>query len=113
MAAPTAPLPAPCADTVQAMGRSNDAILYGGRVHLQVRGTADAARELSHRLPSRNSPDFGKPFAEIFKAVEYDFYKIDGALFAPAEAWVSHLDSGQTWRGGELDLELLRRHWLA
>ena len=109
----TAPLPAPCADGVQAMGRSNDAILYGGRVHLTVTGEADAARELAAQLPSRNSPDFGKPFADIFKAAEYDFYKIDGALFAPAEAWVSHLASGQTWRNGQLELELLRKQWLA
>jgi methenyltetrahydromethanopterin cyclohydrolase len=109
----SAPLPPPCADGVQAMGRSNDAILYGGRVHLTVGGDADAARRLAHDLPSSNSADYGKPFADIFKAVQYDFYKIDGALFAPAEAWVSHLDSGQTWRAGALDLELLRRQWLA
>lgn len=109
----TAPLPCPVADGVQAMGRSNDAILYGGTVHLSVAGAPDGARALAQALPSRNSADFGKPFANIFKAVEYDFYKIDGALFAPAEAWVSHLDTGQTWRGGATDLELLRGQWLA
>jgi methenyltetrahydromethanopterin cyclohydrolase len=108
-----APLPAPCADGVEAMGRSNDAILYGGRVHLTVGGTPEAARALAEQLPSRTSADYGKPFAAIFKAVEYDFYKIDGALFAPAEAWVSHLQSGHTWRGGGLDLGLLRAQWLA
>ena len=40
----TAPLPAPSPDGVEAMGRTNDAILYGGRVHLSVRGSDDAAR---------------------------------------------------------------------
>ncbi len=78
--AATAPLPAPSPDGVQAMGRTNDAILYGGRVHLNVRGSDDAARELAQRLPSRNSRDYGRSFAEIFKAAEYDFYKIDPAL---------------------------------
>ena len=38
----------------------------------------------------------------------YDFYKIDGALFAPAEVWVSNLDSGNTWHGGALNMPLLR-----
>ena len=38
-----APLPAPAADGVEAMGRSNDAILYGGQVQLTVRGTVEAA----------------------------------------------------------------------
>jgi len=83
----TAPLPSPSPDGVEAMGRTNDAILYGGRVHLSVRGSDEAARALAQRLPSRNSKDYGRSFAEIFKAVEYDFYKIDGALFAPAEVW--------------------------
>ncbi len=108
----SAPLPAPSPDGVQAMGRTNDAILYGGRVHLAVRGSDDAARALAEQLPSRTSPDFGKPFADIFKAVEYDFYKIDPALFAPAEAWVSNLDSGKTFHAGAVDLALLQQWWL-
>ena len=108
----TAPLPAPSPDAVEAMGRTNDAILYGGRVHLSVRGSDDAARDLAQRLPSRHSRDYGRSFAEIFKEVEYDFYKIDPALFAPAEVWVSNVDTGSTWHGGALNMELLRRLWL-
>ena len=108
----SAPLPAPGADGLQAMGRTNDAILYGGRVHLQVRGDEEAARRLAQQLPSRNAKEYGRSFADIFKAAEYDFYKIDGALFAPAEVWVSHLGSGRTWRGGGLDMGLLRGFWL-
>ena len=104
----SAPLPAPSPDGVEAMGRTNDAILYGGRVHLSVRGGDDAARSLALQLPSRNSKDYGRSFAEIFKAVEYDFYKIDPALFAPAEVWVSNLDTGSTFHAGALDMELLR-----
>ncbi|MCW5664454.1 MAG: methenyltetrahydromethanopterin cyclohydrolase [Piscinibacter sp.] len=108
----TAPLPSPSPDGVEAMGRTNDAILYGGRVHLAVRGGDDAARDLAQRLPSRNSKDYGRSFAQIFKDVEYDFYKIDGALFAPAEVWVSNVDSGRTWHAGSLDMDLLRKLWL-
>ncbi|MDR1968815.1 MAG: methenyltetrahydromethanopterin cyclohydrolase, partial [Burkholderiaceae bacterium] len=108
----SAPLPAPGSDGVEAMGRTNDAILYGGRVHLTVRGDDDAARALSQALPSRNSRDYGRSFAEIFKEAAFDFYKIDAALFAPAEVWVSNLGSGRTWHGGACDLALLRRLWL-
>ena len=67
-----APLPAPSPDGVEAMGRTNDAILYGGRVHLSVRGEDAAAERLARELPSGNSRDYGRSFAEIFKAVEYD-----------------------------------------
>ncbi|WP_298830862.1 methenyltetrahydromethanopterin cyclohydrolase [uncultured Piscinibacter sp.] len=108
----TAPLPAPSPDGVEAMGRTNDAILYGGRVHLSVRGGDEAARELAAKLPSHNSRDYGRSFAEVFKAVEYDFYKIDPALFAPAEVWVSNLDTGSTFHGGATNMALLREHWL-
>jgi methenyltetrahydromethanopterin cyclohydrolase len=108
----TAPLPSPGADGIEAMGRTNDAILYGGQVHLSVRGDADAARQLALQLPSLNSRDYGRGFAELFKAAEYDFYKLDGALFAPAEVWVSHLDSGQTWHAGRLNMALLLAQWL-
>jgi methenyltetrahydromethanopterin cyclohydrolase len=106
-----APLPAPSPDTVEAMGRTNDAILYGGRVHLIVRGEDAAAERLARELPSGNSPDYGRSFAEIFKAVGFDFYKIDPALFAPAEAWVSNADSGRSFHGGGLDMALLQRLW--
>jgi methenyltetrahydromethanopterin cyclohydrolase len=107
-----APLPAPSADVGVAMGRTNDAILYGGQVHLALQGDAAAAQALAQALPSCNSRDFGTPFADLFAAAGHDFYKLDGALFAPAEVWVSHLPSGQTWHAGGLAMDLLRRQWL-
>ena len=106
-----APLPARGADMLQAMGRTNDAILYGGQVHLTVGGEADAARELAHKLPSENSPDHGRSFGELFEAAGRDFYQLDAGLFAPAEAWVTHLGTGRTWHAGSLHMDLLRSLW--
>jgi methenyltetrahydromethanopterin cyclohydrolase len=108
----TAPLPSPTPDGVQAMGRTNDAILYGGQVHLSVRGDDAAALALARHLPSTTSSDHGRSFADIFKEAGYDFYKIDAGLFAPAEVWISNLDSGHTWHGGALNMALLRQLWL-
>ena len=107
----SAPLPAPSPDGVEAMGRTNDAILYGGRVHLTVRCDDAAARQVAQQLPWRNSRDYGRAFAAMFKAAGYDFYKIDGGLFAPAEVWVSNLESGNTWHAGGLDMPLLLALW--
>jgi methenyltetrahydromethanopterin cyclohydrolase len=106
-----APLPAPGADTLDAMGRTNDAILYGGQVHLTVTGDADAARQLALALPSGNSADHGRSFRDLFEAAGHDFYKLDGALFAPAEVWVSHIGSGKTWHAGALRMDLLLGLW--
>ncbi len=107
-----APLPAASPDAGVAMGRTNDAILYGGQAHLTVAGSDDAARDLAHRLPSCRSRDYGRSFADIFRDVDYDFYRIDPALFAPAEVWVSSLESGRTYHAGATDFALLRRQWL-
>lgn len=107
-----APLPPVGHDLLEAMARSNDAILYGGQVHLTVAGEAAAARELAERLPSSNAPAHGRSFGELFEAAGHDFYRLDPALFAPAEVWVSHLASGQTWHAGHLHMALLRQLWL-
>jgi methenyltetrahydromethanopterin cyclohydrolase len=108
----SAPLPPPAPDGIAAMGRTNDAILYGGRVHLTVKGDA-VAKRLAAELPSSNARDYGRPFADIFTSFNYDFYQIDPALFAPAEVWVSSLESGATYHGGKVDEALLEKQWSA
>ena len=102
-----APLPPPGADFLTAMGRTNDAILFGGTVQLHVDCGDDEARDLAYRLPSSASRDYGRPFAQVFKEVKYDFYKIDPMLFAPAQVVISNLRSGATFRGGRIDEPLL------
>lgn len=104
-----APLPAPHPDFLTAMGRTNDAIIYGGVAQLFVTGPAKAARELAEQLPSNTSRDYGKPFAEIFKAFKGDFYAIDPLLFSPAEAIVTAIESGETFRAGGRNLDMLER----
>ncbi|QKP78816.1 methenyltetrahydromethanopterin cyclohydrolase [Methyloligella sp. GL2] len=105
----SAPLAPPAPDFIQAMGRTNDAIIYGGRVQLYVNGTEDAAKELAEKLPSSASKDYGAPFAEIFSAVKGDFYAIDKMLFSPAKAMVTSLESGKSFAGGGIDEVLLER----
>jgi methenyltetrahydromethanopterin cyclohydrolase len=109
----TAPLPPPGPDFMSAMGRTNDAILYGGSVQLFVSGAEAAAEKLADALPSSASKDYGRPFAEVFKAVGGDFYKIDPLLFSPGEVMVTALSSGRTFRRGRLDPALLARSFAA
>ena len=105
----SAPLPPPAPDFVTGMGRTNDAILYGGHVQLFVNGSDDDARALAERLPSSASRDYGRPFAEVFKDYKYDFFQIDPLLFSPAWVTVSSLQSGSSFRAGALDTEVLER----
>ena len=103
----SAPVPPPAPDFLIGMGRTNDAILYAGTVHLFVDVPDDEAFELAKRLPSSTSSDYGKPFADIFKEYKYDFYKIDKLLFSPAKVIVSTLKTGKTFIEGNTNLELI------
>lgn len=103
----SAPVCPPHPNFVKAMGRTNDAILFAGQVHLFVKGSDEAAEKLAKELPSSTSKDYGRPFAEIFKQYDYDFFKIDAMLFSPASVIVTAVDSGKTFRAGKLDNALL------
>lgn len=100
-------LPPVAKDFMTAMGRTNDAILFGGDVHLQVRGDDVAAAKLAAELPSSASKDYGKTFAEVFKSYDMDFYKIDPMLFSPAKVSVTNLDTGHVFAGGHLNADLI------
>ena len=103
----SAPICPPHPNFVKAMGRTNDAILFAGQVHLFVKGSDADAEKLAKELPSSTSKDYGKPFAEIFKQYEYDFFKIDAMLFSPASVIVTAVESGKSFRAGQLDNALL------
>jgi methenyltetrahydromethanopterin cyclohydrolase len=102
-----APLPPPHPDFVVAMGRTNDAIIFGGRVQLFVTGPAAEARDLAQAMPASKSRDYGRSFAETFRSVNGDFYAIDPMLFSPAEVIVTAIDTGESFFAGAIDAALL------
>jgi methenyltetrahydromethanopterin cyclohydrolase len=103
----SAPLPPPSPDFLTGMGRTNDAILFGGHAHVYVLGNDETARQLAMAMPSSASRDFGRPFAEIFESVGKDFYMIDPMLFSPAAVTVTALESGNSYHAGKLDAALI------
>jgi methenyltetrahydromethanopterin cyclohydrolase len=103
----SAPLPPPANSFVAAMGRTNDAIIYGGSVHLFVAGPERDAQKLAAELPSAASRDYGRPFAEIFQSYKGDFYAMDRLLFSPARVTVTALESGRSFHSGALDEALI------
>jgi methenyltetrahydromethanopterin cyclohydrolase len=102
-----APLPPPARDDMAAIGRTNDAILYGGRVTLYLHGDDASIAEIGALLPSIASPDYGRPFGEILAACDHDFYKVDPLLFSPALATLVNLDTGNSFEFGRLNLDVL------
>ena len=104
-----APLPPVAADDLVGIGRTNDAILYGGEVTLWVRDDDARLAEIGPQVPSCASRDYGEPFAAIFERYGRDFYKIDPLLFSPAVVTLVNLTSGKSHRFGELRPDVLAR----
>lgn len=104
-----APIPAPSPDFLTGMGRTNDAILFGGFVHLYVKSSDQAVSDLAEAMPSSASKDYGRPFAEVFEAVDMDFYQIDPLLFSPAKVAVTNLETGNSFFAGDFDEVLINK----
>jgi len=94
----------------EAMGRTNDAILYGGMACYTTSYEDDGRlRELITKAPSQASKSYGRPFFEIFKEAGYDFYKIDPRLFAPAIMVINNVKTGNTFRAGKINVDVLKQ----
>ena len=102
----------------EAMGRTNDAILYGGTANYTVSDEDDEKLENLLKLaPSSASKmlqeakrlaEKNPRFLDIFKEAGFDFYKIDPDIFAPAVVVVNNPRTGKTFRAGSLDIEVLK-----
>src|SRR3954471_9259180 len=104
------PLPPVAGDDMEAIGRTNDAMLYGGQVHLTVEADDDdALRGLVERLPASASSDYGEPFGKVLKDASFDFYAIDPLLFSPAQIRLTSVGRGRSFEAGRVNLEVLER----
>ncbi len=102
----------------EAMGRSNDAVLYGGTTNYTVSFEDDeklgnlvmmAPSSASKMLQeAKRLADKNPRFIDLFKEVGFDFYKIDPNVFAPAVVIVNNLKTGKSFRAGSLDIAVLK-----
>lgn len=104
-----APLPPVAKDDLAAIGRTNDAILYGARVTLHVTGDDDTLAEVGAKVPSAASRDYGEPFAAIFARYNHDFYAVDPHLFSPAEIVFQNIETGRSHAFGAIAADVLAR----
>ena len=105
----SAPLPPVARNDLEGIGRTNDAILYGGRVTLWVNGDDDTLAEVVAKVPSSSSTMYGQPFLNVFEAAGRDFYKIDPLLFSPAEVVFHNIDTGRVHVAGRVNVEVLKK----
>ncbi|HMB49330.1 MAG TPA: methenyltetrahydromethanopterin cyclohydrolase, partial [Natronoarchaeum rubrum] len=98
----SAPMPPVAGDEETALGRTNDALAYGGQVHL----TVDSEFDRFDEVVSTASDEYGRPFADIFADADWDFYDVEESVFAPAQVTIDVL-GGPTEVYGATDEELL------
>ena len=92
------------------MARTNDAILYGGTAYYTIEyDDEEELKKIISKAPSKASKDYGKPFIEIFKEANYDFYKIDSNLFAPAILMINNIKTGSTFIAGKTNIGVFKK----
>jgi methenyltetrahydromethanopterin cyclohydrolase len=107
--APIAPVHPEVSET---MGRTNDAILYGGVASYVLRHNDDKVlKALLKAAPSSASKAHGRLFKDVFREAGADFFMVDPDLFAPAVFWVTNVTSGSTFRAGATRMDLLVSSW--
>jgi len=102
----------------EAMGRTNDAILYGGVTNYTGNYDDEATLENIVRQAPSSASEFLKEakrlsqksprFMDIFKEAGFDFYKIDTNIFAPAVVAITNAKTGKTFRAGNLEVDVLK-----
>jgi methenyltetrahydromethanopterin cyclohydrolase len=103
------PLPPVARTDAEAIGRTNDAILYGGQVELTIAAPDDELEALVERLPASASRDYGEPFGAVLEQANWDFYEIDPLLFSPAQVRLTSVGSGRSFEAGRVNVEVLER----
>jgi len=93
-------------DQAEAMGRTNDAIRYGGVTYYVTDFDDDEKlKEFVAMVP----PSDNKSFTEIFKTATRGFYDVDLQVFAPAVISITNSRTGKTFTAGCVKPEFLRK----
>jgi methenyltetrahydromethanopterin cyclohydrolase len=94
----------------EAMGRTNDAIQYAGVTYYTLSGSDDERlKAIVGKAYSGMSKCYGKPFKEVLREADNDFYRVDPNLFAPAVLVMNNLETGTIFRAGETNIKVLKR----
>lgn len=103
------PVPPQTKDELLGMDRTNTALIYGGSVHYIVDWEDEKIKELMEELPFTASPNYGRPFIDIFEEGDRDFYKVDKDIHTIAKYTITNINSGKTFQAGEINKEELYR----
>lgn len=96
----TCPLSSTAHDDLQAIGRTNDAVLYGGRAWHKLQGKDAHIEPILGKSPSSASCGYGTPFYDLFQHCDGDFHKIDPSLLGSGEVLTNNVSNGSAFHAG-------------
>jgi methenyltetrahydromethanopterin cyclohydrolase len=97
-------------DEVKSMGRINDAILYAGETEFWADAEDEEIARIVPKLTSKDSsPEYGKPFEEIFEEAGRDFYHIDHQVHSIGRIRIHSVRSGKSCTAGEYRHDIIER----
>ena len=97
------------------LGKTNDMLIYGSEVFIQVNYPKEKEKELQTYLEkaiSSTSKYYGQLFFNIINNAKGNFYQIDPAIFAPAKLIANNISTGNTFTFGKINNEMLNRSFL-
>ena len=96
-------------DNGKAMGRAEDALTYAGVTSFVVDEEESVLKELTKQASSITCKDYGKTSYSIYKNADFDFTKIDPALFAPAVMTLISAKTGAVFTSGKINNEIIKK----
>jgi methenyltetrahydromethanopterin cyclohydrolase len=101
-------------DEVKAMGRINDALLYGSEVEFWVEAEDAEISSVIEKLVSKtSSPYYPELFGDVFERAGRDFYKIDHDFHSVAKLRIHNVRSGKSFEAGEINYDVIRKSFLS
>ncbi|MCX7904391.1 MAG: methenyltetrahydromethanopterin cyclohydrolase [Caloramator sp.] len=100
----------PCIDDeLIAMGRLNDALIYGGQATFTVCCDDEEIEKVIYKITSDKAPTYGRPFKEIYKEAGCDFYRVPMQMYSPAKVVMINTKTGRIFSAGKINTEILEK----
>lgn len=108
--APIAPI---VKDEMKAMGRINDALIYGSEIEVWVDADDKDIAKVIHQLAGKtSSPNYGDLFEEVFEQAGRDFFYVDHDVHSVGKIQIHNVNTGRAYCAGEINYDALERSFL-
>lgn len=108
--APIAPI---VKDEMKAMGRINDALIYGSEIEVWVDAEDKDIAKVIHQLAGKtSSPNYGDLFEAVFEEAGRDFFYVDHDVHSVGKIQIHNVNTGRAYSAGEINYDALERSFL-